>query len=324
MSRLQRRYITTIAVLCAASLAVILYSTLRNPNRINYQLPQLAPVVQSQVDEMVIEHPRDTITLSRSGDDWFVQPGNYAADAPSARFLVNAMLDIEITDVVSVSDDPARFDLDEESRVRVTLKGGGEELRVVDVGKRAATFGHTFVGVPGDGRILQALGELRGYYDRDLDAFRDKSVFSFDPSTIDQIIVTKTVPPALPEVVRVVRADDGWARADQDSTGLVFAEATAAAAESNAALDAAGIQNALAFIADLSAYRYRYTDERLTDAWLRVETVGGGKSHTLLMYPQEGNIYPAQTSDSDYDFDMFIFQAGLVTTPFGLEPLESE
>ena len=194
MSRLQRRYITTIAVLCAASLAVILYSTLRNPNRINYQLPQLAPVVQSQVDEMVIEHPRDTITLSRSGDDWFVQPGNYAADAPSARFLVNAMLDIEITDVVSVSDDPARFDLDEESRVRVTLKGGGEELRVVDVGKRAATFGHTFVGVPGDGRILQALGELRGYYDRDLDAFRDKSVFSFDPSTIDQIIVTKTNP----------------------------------------------------------------------------------------------------------------------------------
>ena len=126
------------------------------------------------------------------------------------------------------------------------------------------------------------------------------------------------VPPARPEVVRVTRTDDGWVRADQDAASLVFADEAAAAT-----LDSTEIDGALDFLGGLSAYRYRYDSAELSEPWLRVEAVGD-KTYTLLMFSNEGNIYPARTSESDFAFDMFLFQAGLVTNPFGLEPPENE
>lgn len=308
MSSVQRRYIITIAVLGLSTLAIILYSTLRNPDRITYQLPEFAAVERADVDEIVIERPNETVTLSRLGNEWFVRPGNYPADGPSAWYILDTIIGLQITDVVSTRDDPARFDLDEAKRVRVTLVGDGEELRAIDIGRRAATLGHTFVGVPGDDRILQAVGELRGIFDRDLDAFRDKSVFSFNPSTISEITLIKTIPPDVPERVHVVRTADGWARADLNAA---------------APLDGAGIDAALRFLGSLSAYRYRYTGEMLSNPWLQVEIVGD-KTYTLAIFPPDGRVYPAQTSMSADDFDMFLFQASLITDPFGLESLGPE
>ncbi|MEE8440499.1 MAG: DUF4340 domain-containing protein [Spirochaetia bacterium] len=303
MSSVQRRYILTIAVLAAATLAVLLFTTLRNPNRINYQLPEFAAIEHADIDKIVIDRPNETVTLSRSGSEWFVKPGNHPADRASTLYILDAILGLQITDVVSARDDPAQYNLGDENRVRVTLVGDGKELRVIDIGRRAATLGHTFVGVPGDNRILQAIGELRGIFDRDLDAFRDKSVLSFDPSTIDEITLIKTIPPAVPEQVRVVRTTDGWVRADRSAAGP---------------LNSNEIRNTLNFLGSLSAYRYRYSDDTLSNPWLQVQ-ITGEETYTLSIFAQDGNVYPARTSESGDDFDMFLFQASLITDSFGLE-----
>lgn len=315
MSSAQRRYVVTIAVFAVASLAVILFSISGNANRINYDLPELAPVAPADVDEIIIERDRETVTIERSGNGWLVQPGAYEAHGPSAAFLLDTMVGLEITDVVSVSDDPARFDLDNDSRLRVRLTGNGDELRVIDIGRRAATFGHTFVGVPGDDRILQARGELRGIFDRDLDALRDKAVLSFDPAIVTEIVVTRTLGPAAPEVVRVLRTDDGWV--SRNAADLVSAETAAPP------LDSTAIDSALNFLGSLSAYRYRYGERISGNPWLEVEVIGD-ETYTLALFDQDGSVYPARSSASVYDFDMFLFQASLITEPFGLEPADGD
>jgi hypothetical protein len=37
-----------------------------------------------------------------------------------------------------------------------------------------------------------------------------------------------------------------------------------------------------------------------------------------MLFQQQGKVYPARSSESPYDFDMFLFQAKLITEPFGL------
>lgn len=305
MNRVRRRYIATIALLGAASLALILGSVLKGEDRISYDLPELAQVALADVDQVIIERPETTITLSRSGDSWTVDPGDYPADAAGVRYIANQIVELSITDVVSVSDDPSRFDLSEDTRVRVTLLGNGEELRSIDIGRRAATFGHTFVRVPGDNRILQAAGEIRTYYDRDVDAYRYRQVLNFDPAAVTGVQATVTVDDGSRVTATARRTKDGWI---PDVPAAVAGE-----------FDAAALESSLLFFSSLPAYRYRYDSaEPSGSPWLEIRFIAE-ETHTLTVYDQEGPVYPAVASDSPYSFDMLSFQPGLILNPLGIE-----
>jgi hypothetical protein len=304
----QRRYLATIVVFGAASLAILAVLALRPGDRISYDLPELTPFDGGEVTAITIERADESVTLRREDDRWLVTPGDYLADTLVVGAIQNTLASLTVTDVVSVTDDPARYDLDEERRVRVTAEGGAGTLRVLDVGRRAATFGHTFVRIPGDERILQAGGELRGLFDRDLDSFRDHSVMTFDPATISAITVTRTLPAQRPQTVQVDRSLLGWERVTDGAE--VEPQASG--------LDPQRIEAALRFLGNLSTHRYSYGDEPLGDPWLSV-TLEGEATYTLRLYPQQGSVYPASSSESSDDFNLFLFQAGLMTEPFGFE-----
>ena len=308
MRSTQRRYLATIVVFGAASLAILAALALRPGDRISYELPELPRFDGGEVTAITIERSGGPVTIRREDDGWLVTPGDYPADTLVVGVMQNTLANLAVTDVVSVTDDPARYDLDDERRVRVTVEGGAGTLRVLDVGRRAATFGHTFVRIPGDERILQAGGELRGLFDRDLDSFRDHSVLTFDPASITEITVTRELPDQVAQTVRVGRTLLGWERVGDG----VAVEPQASE------LDPLRIEAALRFLGNLSTHRYSYGDEPLGDPWLSV-TLEGEKTYALELYPQEGNVYPASSSESSDDFNLFLFQAGLITEPFGLE-----
>jgi hypothetical protein len=304
----QRRYLALIAVFGGASLAILAFLAFRPSDRISYELPELSSFEREEVTAIKIDRSGGSFALRQEGDEWLVSPGDYLADPSTVNTLLSALTEFAVTDVVSVSDDPVRYDLGEGGRVRVTAEGERRTLLALDVGRHAATFGHTFVRIPGDGRILQAGGELRDLFDRALDDFREKTVLTFDPATVSEITVTRDLPPEQPRTVRVVRADLGWERVAGDEakdTGLDD-------------IDPAGIEAALRFLGDLSAYRFRYTDDPLGNPWLSV-TLEGEETYTLRLYPEQASVYPARSSASAFYFDMFLFQASLILEPFGLE-----
>ena len=306
MSRAIRRYVITIAALGSASILVIVLGIVGAADRIGYELPAIEPVDPVSVERIVIERPSEVVSLFRSPDGWRVDPGNFAAHLPSVRFLLDALVDLNISDVVSLQDDPARYGLDAEQRLRVTLQGEQRDLRVVDIGRRAAAYGHTYVAIPGDDRVLQAGGELRGAFDRGVDALRDKQVMTFDPSRVTDVSIS-LVSDVGNSVASFARGDDGWARTDGD-----------AANGNQAELEDAQIMGALAFLSDLSAYRFRYDSPIAGDPWLEVSVSGDG-DHSITVYQKEGTTYPARTSQSAFDFNMLSFQPGLIVAPFGLD-----
>ena len=308
MRSTHRQDIVTIAVFSVASLVILAYLAFRPDNAISYELPKLAEFVEDDVTALTIDRPGGTVTLRQEAGRWLVSPGDYPADTTTIEFLLSVLSGLSIRDVVSVSDDPARYELDAARRVRVTAEGGAGVLRELDIGRRAATIGHTFVRIPGDGRILQASGELRGLFDRNVDGFRDKSVMSFDPESIHEIVVTRSGPAEAPRTVRVVRGEAGWVLVPGDEI----------LQDGSSEIDAEGIASVLRFLGSLSAYRYRYTDASLGTPWLNV-TLEGERIYTLKLYPEQSKVYPARSSESTYDFEMLLFQSSLILEPFGLK-----
>ena len=315
MSRI-RRYTYTIVIFGAASLLVILFSLLTGGDRIGYTLPDLALVDPNAVREIVIARAGGAVSLARTEHGWLVRPGGYPAHQPSADFLLDALVNLTIMDVVSTRDDLSRFDLDEEHRISVALIGTGEGgvqdvvLRAIEIGRLASTYGHTYVRIPGDNRILQAQGQLRTAFDRNVEILRDKSVFAFDPADVTEIVAS--APFSEIKEVRVVRGDDGWQRA---SVAMLVPD--------NAdRLDRNSVDGALSFFGSLPAYIFRYEGAPLTAPWLVVEFVAD-KRHVLSVYKLEGNLFPARTSNSEYDFKMAQFQVSFITELLGIElPLE--
>lgn len=303
-----RRYVITITTLGAASVLVIVFGILGAADRIGYDLPELEPVEASSVERIVIERPSESVSLFRSAEGWRVAPGDYAAHNPSVRFLLDAMVNLRITDVVSLRDDPVRYDLDPAQRVRVTLQSNQRDLRVLDIGRRAATYGHTYVSVPGDSRIFQAAGELRGAFDRGVDALREKGVLTFNPAEVTDIGITMRTNSGT-EVIELTRRDGSWNLTDGSGS---------TAGGGTPELDDEAINGALAFLGSFSAYQFRYDSPVSGDPWLEVR-ISAGSEHTLSVYSKEGTIYPARTSQSEYDFNMLSFQPGLILEPFSLQ-----
>ena len=314
-----RRYGYTMVVFTAASLLVVIYSLLSGGDRIDYTLPDLPIVDPDSVREIVIDRANGEVTLARTNAGWVVRPGDYPAHLPSVEFLLDAMVNLSITDVVSTRNDPGGFDLDDDNRVSVALIGAGgrtdgsdprgEILREIDIGRLAATYGHTYVRVSGDNRILQARGQLRVAFDRNVEILRDKSVFAFDPSGVTEIVATLSSSDSQ-DVRRIVLKDGEW-RWENGNESLL-------APGNSEPIDSSAIESALSFFGSLPAYRFRYEGETLRDPWLVVE-FSADKRHILSVYELEGNLFAAETTDSDYEFQMAPFQVSFITEPLGIE-----
>lgn len=297
-----RRYALTTVTLGIASLLVIVFGILARADRIGYDLPEYDPVDVSSVDRIVIERPSGTVSLNRSREGWRVNPGDYAAHIPSVTFFLESMAELNITDVVSLRDDPGRFGLDPDQRLRVSLLASSDELRVVYIGRRAASYGHTYVSVPGDDRILQAVGELRATFDRGVDVLREKGVMAFDTTKVTGIRVTLLSTNGS-TTITAAPGETGWAASDGTAEVILKDDE---------------IEELLAFLAGFSAYQFRYESPVEGEPWLEVRVLED-QTHTIYVYPKDGSVYPARTSQSEYAFNMLAFQPGLILTPFGLQ-----
>ena len=306
VNSVHRSYLTSIILFSIASLVVVAFLVFRPTDRISYELPVLKDFARDEISVITIERTNKRISLTRLGNQWSVAPGDYEADSTAINFVLDTLMDFDITEVVSFSDEPKRYNLDPDSLLRVTVEGSSEVLLNIDVGSRAGTFGHTFVRIPGQDQIFQGIGDLRNVFDRDLDTYRNKTVMDFDPNTIRAITVTQVLPPQEPRRIHVVRSLNGWEYLESEhDLGIGLNP-----------LNPAGIESALRFLGALPAYRYRYGDSPTGSPWLTV-TLEGNQTYTLELFSNEDNVFPAKSSGSQYWFDMFEFQADMISKPFG-------
>jgi hypothetical protein len=181
--KFRKEYI--ILVLVIAALAI--YLALRREDRAHYTLPALPALAAGDISRVQITRDAQTIELTREGDRWVIGPSGYAADPKQMPEMLASIAGITLTALVSESGNYARYELDEDHRIRINAWQGDQLRRHIDIGKVAPSFRHTFVKIHGDDRVYHAQDAFRHRFTLSADELRDKTVLAFNRRDIREV-----------------------------------------------------------------------------------------------------------------------------------------
>jgi len=295
MTRVARNR-TTYIVLGIIIVVLSPYLALRQRDRMQYTIPRLESLNAQEIEALEIEQAGRIVTIDRSGEAWQIQPEGYKADPTAVGEILKTVAKLQLTELVSVTGNYSRYDLDEQSRIRVTAYKNNRTLRRFDLGKRSPTYNHTFIRIDGDDRVFQTPGNPGAVFGLSKEDLRDRLVLSFDPEAITEIRAEG--PGWTMNLVRTV----GDSTEDQGSTSET--KDFTWRAESGQVWEAEKINVLLNTLSDLNAFRYREQGDRDRESIFTI-TLKGTKSYTLEVFARQDHLYPARSSESEYPFALF-------------------
>ncbi len=174
-----------IAVLCA-------YLVLHKENKTHYATPTVPAVKINDITKIKIVKGKMDVSLEKDDDNWVVTEKKYPADKTKVNAMLNVIAELNLSDLISQSNDLTRYELDPEHRITIIAENNsGSTLREFSIGKTAPTFRHTFVTMGDDKDVYYANGNFRSDFDHDINGFRDRTVLSFKENTIQEIAIEK-------------------------------------------------------------------------------------------------------------------------------------
>ena len=211
--KIKKEYI--ILVLIIAALCV--YLVMHRSDRTFYQLPDVPQVSQKEITKLQITKGKTAIVINKQGDDWYIAPAEYPADAAKVKTMLDNVAKLTLTALVSESGDYSRYELSADQKINVKAWKGDTLERDIDVGKTAPSFRHTFIKTAGDDRVFHAQGNFRNAFDLTVDDLRDKTVLKIKPEDVQQVQITKenqsltftrTQPPVAVEASKAEKSAD--------------------------------------------------------------------------------------------------------------------
>ena len=176
------------------ALAIVLligYLSVRETDRNEYRLPDIAKITVSDITRIEIARPEGTVVLEKKDSSWQIQPQAYLADSGKVNTILSDLEKLSLTAMVSESRSYTRYDLDPDKAIRIKAWAGQELKRDLQVGKPATTFQHTFVRMGDGAEVYHAWQNLRTAFDQTADKLRDKTVLAFSLDEVKEIAVTR-------------------------------------------------------------------------------------------------------------------------------------
>jgi len=170
--------------------ALLLYLVLRNPDRMNYQLPGLPSIAKAEISRIDITKAGETIRLEKKDSQWSIQPLGFSSDPAKVNAIVDAIFNLSLTALVSESRNYSPYGLDKENEIQVKAYKNEQLLREFSVGNAASTYNHTYVKLTNDPRVFHAKNSFRSNFDQKIDDLRDKTVLNFDKDEISAIEIS--------------------------------------------------------------------------------------------------------------------------------------
>jgi len=284
-----------------------LYIALRQQDRLQYSIPSFETLSVGEIDRLEISQGESVITIERSGGSWRIQPETYRADPATIGEILSFITGLKLSDLVSVTGNYARYELDEQSRIRITAYGAGKVLRRFDLGKGSPSLNQTFIRVDGDDRVFQTQGNPRTIFGLSREELRDPMVLSFDPEEITEInvqgpdwngsLVRSTARSSRDPNAPGIKGDLTWT----DANGDVW--------------PADAIDALLDTLSNLDAFRYLEPGESLGSAIFTI-TLVGDRPYTLEVFSRQENLYPARSSESEHAFALYFAVTENIMNPF--------
>jgi len=167
------------------------YLFFHKENKDNYTLPIIEKIDTSQITGLVVEKKQGSIEFTKKGKDWFLTDKNYLADSSSMKNILDTVKALKLSALVSQTGDLKRYELDDETRIRVKVKKGQDLILEFSMGKEAPSFNHTFVMLSNDKNVYHANGNFQSYFDKTVEEFRDKKVMEFKEKSIKRFTIEK-------------------------------------------------------------------------------------------------------------------------------------
>ncbi len=293
--KLKKEYL--IILLVILGLSVYIYT--RTSDRIQYALPEIHPVQSSRLTRIVIEKPEARIELHKNESGWVAGKRKYPVRPASIENLMASLNDLSLTDLVSQSENYARYGLDSNSAIQVTAWDGKERLRSFQVGKAASTFRNAYVKLREDPNIYLAAGNLKSTFDKNLEDFQDTTVLSFQQKQLREITLRAAGRSrTLRRTGKTDRAEEPSSPAEQPGTWQT---------DDGLEPDSSRVQDLLQSLADLQCSAYLEDREKadFTDPDYQILLQGAHKSGLSLFVKDQENKateYRGTSLENDFPF----------------------
>jgi hypothetical protein len=276
---------TLTAVVAFAALGIIATFALRQPEKGDGAGEKDRPLPKmdaTALDTIVVTRNGRTTTITRDGDKYQVtSPGNFPADAATAKSAFDAVGKLELGDLVTENKaKEAEFDIDDAKGVHLVAEGakGTKVLADVIVGKTTGTG--TMVRLAGHDQIWQAATGLRMALDHEQADWRDKSITTFPAGDAEMI---------------TVRTKDGGVAIAKKGSGKVGNDDKWDLVTSVPKIDTVDNSVPAGIVTTLSAWKTNdFSDAKLADAGLEAPrttvtvALKGGKNVTVLLGNKKG------------------------------------
>jgi hypothetical protein len=183
--KLKKEYI----ILGVVIIALFFYLILKKSDKVHYEIPGIKPLVKEDIGKVEIRWKGKTIVLNKKEKEWAVGEKKYPADESKINNIIDTIAGLSLSEMVSESQNYRPYELDEKNKIAVKAYKDDDILREFEIGKQASTYSHTFVKIAGDDKVYHAEKSFRGYFDREIDDLRDKTVLTFDKNEISEIQV---------------------------------------------------------------------------------------------------------------------------------------
>lgn len=304
----KKEYLILIAIIIA--LSVYLY--LRNSNQTHYTLPILPEVKTADISKIEIKQGEKALTLDKQGDVWKILPEGYPADSQKIEDMLETLSTLKMATLISESKNYVRYDLGPEKRISVKALKGTDVVREFNIGKTASSYQHTFVTLAGDDKVYHADNNFRNSFEPVIDNLRDKKVFDFDDTEIQEIMITKgetSVSFALnqPQPSVDITGDSEKEKKEPESQPQPVWQT-----KDGQATEESKIKDILTTVSKLTCETY-VDGKKKEDFTQPICTVifKGTKEYTLSLFEKidDNAKYPAISSENDYPFLLSEWQA---------------
>jgi hypothetical protein len=148
----------------------------------------LAKLDTLTVSRIQIQKPDEAFTFEKRGEEWMItSPVEYRANQDFIKQMLKTFVELRVED--KRTDNPEKhgsFEVDT-TGTEVTFFAGESKLVCLIIGKTSQDYSHTFVRENASPDVYSVKGVLSGQLDRNLDTWRDKTIFQAEKTDITQL-----------------------------------------------------------------------------------------------------------------------------------------
>lgn len=178
-------------ILIAVIAALSIYVFLHKKDQTNYKLPMIPEITTTEITKLEIDSLNAAVILKKKEGGWYIDPEGYPANQAKVNLMLASLKDVNITALVSNLKNYDLYDLNDEKKIIIRAWSKGKLERMLEIGKTASSYRHTFVKLEQDGPVYHAEGDFNSSFNLPKDKLRDKLVLSFKKIEIKNIDIQK-------------------------------------------------------------------------------------------------------------------------------------